>query len=229
MTVPSIDIILTHCNLNDYLDAAVKSALDQDGLSTRVIVVDDASDTVPQYGDWPVDRVVLIRRDVRGGHAAALNTGLAHSRAALVSFLDADDLLPAHRCQVLVHGLVDRNADIAFGGQVVFNDGDHPVLRLDQAQRDALPPVQPGVLTGTVLTTRALVDRAGPFDEAQPFGSFIEWMGRVRQLEPPVVEAAVGEVVLLRRSHAANMTRTKRDDFSAYLHLAAQHRARGRA
>lgn len=76
--------------------AAVQSVLTQN-VECEVIVVDDASD---DPGALPAvlrehAHVRLVRRDANGGAGAARNTGLAHARSDLVSFLDSDDrLLP---------------------------------------------------------------------------------------------------------------------------------------
>lgn len=226
----SMDVIVTHRNLNEFLDAAVRSALDQDGVQTSVIIVDDASDTPPEFGEWPEDRVELIRRDTRGGQGAAINTGLRASAADVVAFLDADDLFPSHRSQVLMEALTTANADLAYAGQVVFNDGDEPQLRLPEAQRRSLPAVTAGFITGTVAMTRDAVRRLGPLEEARTLAPFMQWMALARGLQPPLRQVALDEVVLLRRSHANNTSRSQHDDVAAaYLDLIAQHRAQMRS
>ena len=222
----SMDVIVTHRNFNEFLDAAVRSALDQDGVRTSVIIVDDASDNPPDFGDWPVDRVHLIRRDAHGGQGAAINTGLAASAADVVAFLDADDLFPAHRGRVLMEALTAADADLVYGAQVVFNDGDVPQLKLPETQRQMLPEVTAGLLTGTVVVTRDAVRRLGPLAEEGMLAPFMQWMALARRLEPPLKQVALNEVVLLRRSHANNTSRRQRDEVTAaYFDLIAHHRA----
>lgn len=219
-----IDVIISDHNYHHFVPEAVASVLAQRDISTRVVIVDDGSDEVlTAHPDWPEDRVRVIRRDERGGPAAAINTGLAVCSAEFVALLDADDLFPAHRSRVLLQAIGE--ADIAYGGQVVFDDGQNPELDLSEAQLAALPDVTPTCLSGTTLFRRRLFDRAGPLPESRAVATFIAWMVGVRRLDPPPVEVAVNSPVLLRRSHSSNMTRTSTGDFGDYIEAIARHRA----
>lgn len=220
---PVIDVVITNHNYHRFVPAAVESVLGQRGVTTRVFLVDDASD-VPLTADpdWPQDRVRLLQRTTRGGHAAALNTGLAQCSAQYVAFLDADDLWPAYRTSLLLAAIGD--ADIACGGQVVFDDGQDPVLDLTEEQMKALPEVIPGCLPGTVLIRRRVLDHVGPMPESGSVGDFAMWLVNARACVPPPVLVSVDRPVLLRRSHAANMTRVRTGEFANYIQTVARHR-----
>lgn len=214
-----VDVVVTSWNQQSYLRAAVDSALNQRNAQTRVIVVDDASDhrlpPLPSH-------VQVIQRPERGGQGACLNTGLQACTAEFVTILDGDDLFPSYRVAALVDAVAD--ADMAYGGQIVFNDGDQPVLDLspDAAPRLALRDVGP--LSGTCLFRRELVLRAGPLPEGRHVGTFIQWVAHMRNLRPAPREVAIDLPVLLRRSHDANTTRTHTQHFHGYFDAIAAHR-----
>jgi hypothetical protein len=89
----SVDIIVNNHNYGRFLRAAVDSALAQDHPQVHVIVVDDGStddsrEILRSYGD----RIELVLKE-NGGQASALNAGFARSTAAVLIFLDADDIL----------------------------------------------------------------------------------------------------------------------------------------
>lgn len=228
MKQPFIDVIVTNCNLHDYVQAAVASALDQDDVWTRVILVDDASDSPLPEGAWPQDRVHIIRRAQRGGQSAAINTGLGACEADFVALLDADDLFPSFRCALLHQALTGQRADIAFGGQVVFNDGTQPLLRLSAQELAALDPVPPAALPGTTMVRRAVFDRYGLIPQDRMLATFIEWLAVARVSPEPPVEVEVPSPVLLRRSHRDNLTRRMSSHYGDYLTAVARRRAASR-
>lgn len=217
---PRIDVVITNHNYNHYVPGAVASALSQRGVLTRVIVVDDGSDE-PLQGFEGEDRVRLIRHDVAAGVGMALNAGVAAGSAALVALLDADDLWPRTHCRILVEALGD--ADVAYGAQVIFADGDEPDLDPAAERVAALGERPAALLPGTTLLRRSVIERVGPFAESARQGPFIGWMVQARAAWPPVREIGVNRPVLLRRAHATNMTRTNRQ-VGDYFAAVAQRR-----
>jgi glycosyltransferase involved in cell wall biosynthesis len=219
---PWIDVVITNHNYNAYVPGAVESVLNQRNVNTRVVIVDDGSDE-PLQGFEDDDRVRIIRRQVAGGVAVALNLGVAAGSAPLVAFLDADDLWPRNRCQCLCEAIVE--ADLAYGAQVVFADADQPDLDPTPEAWAAIGALPAGLLPGTALMRRSLLERFGPFPEKLTKGPFTYWMLGVRSAEPPVREAPVHRPVLLRRSHATNMTRSY-SQVGDYFQALAQRRRR---
>ena len=71
----------------EWLDEAIRSAVDQVPPPLEVLVVDDGS-RVPVEYDHPLVRVI---RQVNAGVAGARNTGLREARGAYVAILDQDD------------------------------------------------------------------------------------------------------------------------------------------
>ena len=90
---PLVSIIVNNYNYEQFLRAAIDSALSQVDQPVEVIVVDDGStdqsrEVIRSYGD----RVTPILKD-NGGQASALNAGYACSRGEVIIFLDSDDVL----------------------------------------------------------------------------------------------------------------------------------------
>jgi hypothetical protein len=94
---PLVTVVIPNYNYARYLRAAVTSALNQDGVRTEVIIVDDAStDESVQVAERLVladPRVRFIRRRVNGGPVEAFNEGLSAATGDYLVRLDADDLL----------------------------------------------------------------------------------------------------------------------------------------
>ncbi|MFM2438550.1 MAG: hypothetical protein RLZ55_1373, partial [Actinomycetota bacterium] len=107
--------------------------------------------------------------------------------------------------------------------QLVFDDGEEP--NPDEAFHFSSNPVGP--LIGAMLFPRKVFALLPRFDEDLRLGEFIDWIAQTRAAGVP--EAQVPCVSLLRRSHGANTTRTRTQEYRDYLTVVARARARTRA
>jgi glycosyltransferase involved in cell wall biosynthesis len=91
-SVSSISVVIPLYNKQEYVEQAVRSALQSSCLPHEVIVVDDGStDNGPQRVRAIADpRVRLISQPNRGV-SAARNRGIDEARGEYIAFLDADD------------------------------------------------------------------------------------------------------------------------------------------
>lgn len=114
-TPPAISVIITAYNYGRYLQDAVNSLLGgpsslgmrepQTFQSFEIVIVDDAStDETREVGEALADvwkGIRFIRRNTRGGSAAAANTGIAAAFGKYVTVLDADDMMEPTRLEKL--------------------------------------------------------------------------------------------------------------------------------
>jgi glycosyltransferase involved in cell wall biosynthesis len=93
MTEPLFTVLIDTYNYGQFIEEAVRSALEQDFSAERVevLVVDDGStdDTAERLVKFG-GRIRYLRKE-NGGQASAFNFGLAQARGELVALLDADD------------------------------------------------------------------------------------------------------------------------------------------
>ena len=87
-----VTVIIATYDRRDTLSAAIESVLAQTYKPLELIVVDDGSndateDVVKNYSDS-----LRYIRQKRQGPSAARNTGIAHSKGQILSFLDSDDI-----------------------------------------------------------------------------------------------------------------------------------------
>lgn len=94
-----VSVIITTYNYENYIERAIRSALDQ-SLSKKgyeVIVVNDAStDRTARILENYEDDIRIINLDKNVGLAAARNIGIKKAKGQFVIFLDADDYLHHH-------------------------------------------------------------------------------------------------------------------------------------
>jgi GT2 family glycosyltransferase/nucleoside phosphorylase len=94
---PSIDVIIPTYNRHQKTRNAIDSVCNQTHAPQRIIVVDDGSDT-----PFEDDRCEVIRHPHNRGVSTARNTGIQHSNAQWVAFLDSDDVWEPHHLDGMV-------------------------------------------------------------------------------------------------------------------------------
>lgn len=107
---PLASIVICNHNYENYLGAAIDSALRQDYAPTEVVVIDDGStdgsaSLIQSYGDRI--RPVFKRN---AGQPSAINAGFHESRGEIVCLLDADDRFASNKVSRLVE-IFERNPD----------------------------------------------------------------------------------------------------------------------
>lgn len=121
--------IITACyNAAEYIGRCIDSVRAQSFADWELIVVDDGSSdsslTVSrQYAD--ADNRIRVLCKKNGGVSSARNAGLDEARGQWVTFLDADDALPADALEHLIDcvGKSSTQPDIVFAGyKVIRND-----------------------------------------------------------------------------------------------------------
>jgi glycosyltransferase involved in cell wall biosynthesis len=121
--VPTLSIVITCYNYQDYVGLAIESALAQKIHADEIIVVDDGStdnsaQIIASYGA----RIKSVYQQ-NAGNIAAFERGYAESSGDLIIFLDADDrLLPGAAEQVL--SVWSKKASkIQYNLEVIDGDG----------------------------------------------------------------------------------------------------------
>jgi glycosyltransferase involved in cell wall biosynthesis len=191
-----------------YLGGAIESALEQTRPPHEIVVVDDGS----------TDGTAAIARSFDGrlryiqqaplGLGAARNAALAAATGEFAGYLDADDLWDPCKLEVQLAAFErDPSLDLVFGHIRRFLDGSP-----DELSEPVAAPYG-----GTLLFRRAAAERVGPFPTDVQVGEFLDWILRARDLG--LREAMVPDVVLSRREHAGNITRSEQAPFSDFARL----------
>jgi glycosyltransferase involved in cell wall biosynthesis len=127
---PQVSVAVPCYNYARYLEVAVRSALDQDGVDVEVVIIDDASTddsrAVAARLAAADSRVTVLRHSHNQGHIFTFNEALTSGTADFVVKLDADDVLSpgqlARAAAVLQH-----HPDVGFVyGRAVTFTGDRP-------------------------------------------------------------------------------------------------------
>lgn len=188
---PTLVSILIPChNAAPFLGATLESAFAQTGPAIEVILVDDGStdDSVAIARPFEPRGLRIIAQPNRGA-SAARNTALRAARGDFIQFLDADDLLAPDKIARQVEALARTERDVLASGEwgrftIVPSDAQF-IPEAVYAAGSGVEFLQLHYETGSMmqpgawLAPRALLDRAGPWDESLSLNDDGEYFARV--------------------------------------------------
>lgn len=131
---PKIAVIVPAYNVERFIDKCLSSICGQTFTDLEIIVVDDGStDKTPSKCDEWADRDPRIQviHQHNGGLSDARNTGLSHSTAPLISFIDSDDFLELNMYEQLYGDLIAHEADIAVCNAFIDHQDGHSEFLFD--------------------------------------------------------------------------------------------------
>ncbi len=216
---PLVSILIPSFNAERWLAATLASALAQTAPRTEIIVVDDGSrdGSLALARTFEARGVRVIARPNRGA-SAARNTALAAARGEWLQFLDADDLLAPEK---IAHQLAlaastgpdfalgatwsrfrDSPADADFAPQPLCADSDPVPWLIVKCEKNRM--MHPAAW----LVSRALADRAGPWDETLSLDDDGEYFSRV-VLASRGVRHCAAAVSYYRSGLTASLSRTR--------------------
>jgi glycosyltransferase involved in cell wall biosynthesis len=201
-------------NAAAYIEEAIASVFIQGNRVSELIVIDDASTdhSVAIVEKIAHPKIKLLRRAQNGGIAQARNQGIAASSGELLAFLDADDLWPMNRLEMMQSLLED--------GQWCFGQIEHFYSpELQPMPTKSLAPIQMGYFASAMLVRKSFFQSVGWFNPALRVGEFIDWFDRARAINAH--PTLLNQVVLKRRIHRTNSSFTNQQHVHDYLKVAA--------
>ena len=206
---PSVSVVMAVHNGLPYVEAALRSMMDQTLREIEIIVIDDAStDGTPEVlarlaAEDPRIRVLTNETNLK--LAASLNRGLEMARAPLIARMDADDISAPNRLAVQKAYMDAHSEVVLLGASMRKIDGEGRVTHTSIRDRDAdatrwlarfhMPLVHP-----TFLFRHDFGGRPWRYDPAlevsQDYAFCLEGLGRGAVVSLP-------DVLLDYREHAA--------------------------
>lgn len=220
----SVSVIVPTHNHAAFVSDAVFSVLGQTDISVEVevIVVDDGStDETPEVLARMCDPRIRSISQPRGGAGSARNTGITHARGDVIAFLDADDLWHERKLATALSAL-DGPIRPAMHFTMIQEFLDTSIAA-DGGVTPA-PRLMRGLAASCITLRRTDLNRVGVFNEELPSGEFMDWYLRAR--ESGLTEQMEADPLVLRRIHAGNRDRIRRDESRAYPSIILEARRR---
>jgi glycosyltransferase involved in cell wall biosynthesis len=199
---------------SDWLHDAVASALDEPACDVELIVVDDGNEqpVADVLADVADPRLRVLRVE-HGGPYAARNAAVEIARGDYVRYVDADDIVqPGSTGRLLALAESTRGETMAYGATLMCDEQLRPGrIATADSEGDVWEECLLGgfdVFVVSILYPRAVLDRAGPWEETA-FTVSGDWDYVLRALEQAPVRR-LDEVVSLYRRHPASVTKRAR-------------------
>lgn len=233
---PFVSFLMPVRNGADFLEDALRSALDQTWQDLEVVVVDDgstdATDQILSQLSKTDNRLRALRLAHPTGIVGALNHGLEATRGEYIARLDADDLASPDRISLQVELLEHRPDIVATGGRVLFVDRDGeplgcPEVLLNHEEIDAyhMTGRGGGICHGAALLRRAVLLEMGgyrpEFSAAEDLDLFLRLAETGRLANIP---KTVQKVRLHPTSHSLRNREAQRQQCFEALQQACQRR-----
>lgn len=124
---PLVSFVIAAYNQAPFIDAAIRSALNQSYERLEILVADDGSsdgtrESVARYADK-----VTIFHVERGGPSACLNAGLRAARGEFIAIMSGDDVSLRSRVTQQLDYLGEHKADIVFCVPDIIDGSGRPV------------------------------------------------------------------------------------------------------
>lgn len=205
MTTATTTVIIPVFNGERYIGAALASVRAQTRPVDEVIVVDDGSTdgTLDVLRNFPE---VVVLQQANAGPAAARNRGIEAAHGDYLAMLDADDMWPPNRNEVMAERLdEDPTLGLVLGYQrLLIEPGAEIPAWVPAGDPETIDPETLPKPTGVFLTRRSTFATVGPFDEAMRHGEDTDWF--LRSQDCGVRWGQIQDVVLVRRLHGRNLT-----------------------
>lgn len=188
---PLVSVCMPCFNAERYVKIAIDSILEQSWDSLEIIIVNDGStDASELILDSIADSRVRVIHQENRGQCAAANRALAEAQGTLIKFFDADDILSVDSIKSQVNKLGSRQDAIASSRWGRFYSDDISTFSLNEQSvwRDmpsidwlveAWADAQPMMQCGLWLIPRAVIDKAGGWDESLSLINDFEFFSRL--------------------------------------------------
>lgn len=219
----SIDVIMTCYNEGKYIQAAVRSVLNQTlaGQIASIVIADDGSDPdtvaiLRSIESWD-SRVQVIYGSGGRGISNQRNLAIGMTSAPLIALLDGDDIWLPDKLSLQVAALKEQAAvGLVYTDFSVFPGEDQALARragvLDITKKPDLLVTyflnDPPIIPSTVLMRRACYLLAGGFDASVKVFEDTDFYLRLAQV---CRFAVVNRSLLLKRLHPASITGNRKD------------------
>ncbi|HEX8187468.1 MAG TPA: glycosyltransferase [Pyrinomonadaceae bacterium] len=231
---PLVSVVMPAFNAERHIAESIESVMGQTCADWELVVVDDGSadGTARVVARFCADpRVRYVRRE-NGGQAAARNTGIRHTAAPLVAFLDADDLWLPEKLERQLEVLGRTGADLVYADGYVFFDDGSP-------ERDDAFAVVPGpadgatmlrllheqnrIATLSVVVRRGALERVGLFDESRRIQNCEDYDLWLRLARAGCGFYGMAERLVRYRRHSASTTHRESGLIRPWIEVVKKH------
>lgn len=214
---PMVSVIIASYNHGSYIEASIRSVLEQSYPHIELLVVDDGSrdDSVERIRALQAQYGFDFRVQANQGLARTLNDCIARAKGSLIAPFGSDDIMLPERIATQVAYLQDKpEVGICAGNiQTIGSDGQ-PLARRDRERPfrrldfdGVFDSDQPGAPAPTLLFRREALEKVGGFD---PEIKLEDLLIELKIARAGYYIDVLGEVLAKYRVHETNTYKNRR-------------------
>jgi glycosyltransferase involved in cell wall biosynthesis len=176
---PQVSVILPYFEGLPWLARSIRSVHEQEGICWELVIVDDGSKQDPTtiVQSLQDDRLRLIKIE-HSGKGAALNTGVANSKADIVCFLDQDDIMIPGRLMLQYDAFLRTpDVDVIYSDYERVYDDSRLIDRFISHQASNKECLKSMARSDALVSMQTIVMRKSIFNEIGGFSNDIELTG----------------------------------------------------
>ena len=182
-----VSIITPSYNTSKFIEATIKSVLDQDFESWEMVIVDDNSsdgspEIIKRYAAKD-SRIILIENKENTGAASARNLAIQQSKGRFIAFLDSDDLWLPNKLSMQVNFMLENNFGFTYSAYDKINESGERIGQIQVPSQvsyhELLKTCSIGCLTAIYDTTVLGKVYMPIIDKRQDYGL---WLNLLKKL-----------------------------------------------
>ncbi len=193
---PLVSIVIPTYNAQDWIVGLLESVVKQSYRNIEVIIINDGStdsslDLVTQFAKSVIDISVHVITQKNSGVSAARNEGVRYATGDLLTFVDSDDIWFSRKIEYQVNEIVESGISAVACSYGIFRDIDsrvleivHPDWSYGGVRNWLLLRSYGGLLSSTLMVTRDVFNKAGPFRTDLSLSADIEFAWRLLRITP---------------------------------------------
>lgn len=215
--MPLVSIVLPTHNGEAFIQASVKSCLDQTFRDFELIIVDDASsDATPKIAAELASsdpRITVVTNTTNLKLPASLNAGFSMARGEFLTWTSDDNLYAPTAIEKLLHALhAHPQAGLAYADEVLINEAGNEFSRRKREPFCYL--LSCNVVGACFLYRREIAEKIGEYDTTRFLSEDYDYWLRIGSVSPFI---HVAEFLYSYRMHKGNLTSQRHEEI--------QHRA----
>ncbi|BAQ61472.1 glycosyltransferase [Geminocystis sp. NIES-3708] len=209
---PFISVIIPAFNAEKYLKDAIESVIKQNYQPLEIILIDDGStDNTAKIAKSFQDIQYIYQEN--SGPVIARNNGIKIAKGEYIAFLDADDLWTDDHLELLVNCFKkDPYVEVAIGYVqcLLLKEKNEEKEYFEEFSNSTI-----NVNLGAGLYKKSVFEKLGNFDPNLSSSEDVDWFLRIK--EANINQIIVSESVLCYRIHDSNVSRDRKNSYSAFL------------
>jgi len=216
---PKISVIVPSFNKVKYIEATLKSIVDQNYKNLEVIIQDGGStdgtlDIIRKYAEKFSYIKFESKKD--NGQLDAINNGLSKATGEIVTFINADDRYRVDAFKSVAKSYSDNSGSLWFVGQgVVIDENGNEVAKLATLYKNiflllnhkSLLLILNYLMQPSVFITKSSFEKYGPFTGTKDFVTEYDlWLKLMEAQMPVVINGTLSEFMIESETKTATMS-----------------------